>query len=147
MDYLEAGSQWCHCWYVFDRNEGRTETERSKPREDCSDCDGKGVVPRQPQPVTERLSRDQLEAICQEEGVPIAPHEWDAGMEHGLRLALGTAFATGEYVAQQRIVELEAALQSIRSLAYIGSDVDNIAKKALQPTAAPKETVGSDVRP
>ena len=32
----------CHCWYVFDRNEGRTETIRKRPKDNCPDCKGSG---------------------------------------------------------------------------------------------------------
>ena len=34
----------CHCRYVFDRNEGRSETIRRKPQDDCKDCGGTGAV-------------------------------------------------------------------------------------------------------
>ncbi len=32
----------CHCWYVYDRNEGRSGTLQRRPKEDCPDCGGTG---------------------------------------------------------------------------------------------------------
>ena len=34
----------CHCWYVFDTNEGRTGTVRRRPKDDCADCGGSGYT-------------------------------------------------------------------------------------------------------
>ncbi len=45
---LAAMTKDCHCWYIFDRNEGRTETERKKPKADCANCHGSGTVARFP---------------------------------------------------------------------------------------------------
>jgi len=57
----------CHCWYVFDRNEGRTETIRQRPREDCPDCGGTGDKPYEP------LSIKDLYIPLTEEAAPDTP--------------------------------------------------------------------------
>ena len=49
------------------------------------------------------LTREELETICSEEGCPVAPCEWDMGLENGLRQAFD------QY--QRRVAEMEIALE------------------------------------
>ena len=66
------------------------------------------------------LSREELECICSEEGCPVAPWEWEQGLEHGLRAAFDEAHlskALAVTLAQTpllaRCQRLEEALRQI----------------------------------
>jgi len=66
------------------------------------------------------LPREDLETLTSEWGVPVAPPEWDKGLDYGLRIALEYAFNTGQESLDYKLAlfdELVEALDRFEELA------------------------------